>query len=177
MPNTPRKATNNTLNEAKSPAKRKGSPHRTGTLPKSPKKGGTEPSGSAGAPVTRSRSRSKPRSSLDNEPKSPSKPQIQCKVCNWSGKFIRLHLSKSPQCAAHYDLNALEAEANKRHRDLQAASMKQLRLTPEKREAETKTNKIYEAQHKEERNEKQRKAYEKKKEKERARKRKDYEKK
>merc|ERR1712050_67146 len=102
------------------------------------------PLGSADAQVTRSRS--KPRTSQDNEPKSPAKPKVQCKVCNTSIVYLCLHLSKNPQCAAHYDMNALKADAKQRKKELSAASMKQLRSTPEKREAERRTNKIYDAQ-------------------------------
>ena len=108
--------------QPKSPAKRKISPRGRGTHPKSSKEDSQQSSVADDARVTRSRS--KPRHSQDVEQstyKSPAKTQVQCKVCNWTGKSLGHHLNKQPQCAAHYDMGALEAEAKQRHRDQKVA--------------------------------------------------------
>ena len=118
MPNTPHKASKITPAQPKSPAKCKGSPRGTGTRPKSSKEASQQTSGEADAQVYRS----KPRTSQDiNSPESTAKTQVDCKVCNWTGKCLRSHLAKNKQCGSLYDLSALEAEAKRLHRDQKAA--------------------------------------------------------
>ena len=122
MPNTPNKVRKSSSIQPKSPAKRKGSPNGTGSRPKSSKEASQHPSGSYDARVTRSLSKLGNFQDVGpNTPKSPAKAQVQCKVCNWTGTSLLLHLKKKPQCAPHYDINALEAEAKQRNRDLTAA--------------------------------------------------------
>ena len=52
--------------------------------------------------------------------KSPGKKQEKCKGCNWVGISLRSHLSKNKQCSSLYDLDALEAEAKRLHKEQMA---------------------------------------------------------
>ena len=54
-------------------------------------------------------------------PKSPHKPEQKCKGCDYVGKSLRSHLSKTPKCRALYDLGSLEAEAKTLHKEQMAA--------------------------------------------------------
>ena len=45
----------------------------------------------------------------------------KCKGCNWTGKCLRSHLAKRKDCSSLYDLDALEAEAKKLHKEQMAA--------------------------------------------------------
>ena len=96
--------------QLKSPAKRK--------LPQSDP---VEPT------TRRTRSQSRQREGTQDVPQSPSKspgkPDQACKECDYVGKFIRTHLSKSAKCKASYDeaeLIELEAQAKKRNLELMA---------------------------------------------------------
>ena len=118
MPNTPHKASKTTPTQPISPPKCKESPRGTGTRPKTSKDDSQQSSGKADAQV----SRSEPRTSQNpKSPKSSAKTQVNCKVCNWTGKCLRSHLAKNKHCSSLYDLNALEADAKRLHRDQKAA--------------------------------------------------------
>ena len=105
--------------QPKSPAKRKVPPEVTGARPKSVKEIMQQPSGSN---VTRARSNPRDSQAIEpSTPKSPAKREGLCKVCNWTGKCLRSHLAKNKQCSSLYDLDALEDEAKRLHRDQKAA--------------------------------------------------------
>ena len=54
-------------------------------------------------------------------PKSPDKSEKKCRGCDYVGKALRSHLSKSTKCTTFYDMDALYAEAKVLHKTQMAA--------------------------------------------------------
>ena len=135
----PPSKTKTTPVQSQSPIKRKQMSAGSHSQPKSPFKSKPSPTGSQ-VRATRS-SQFKEVDTKDvpsSQPKSPGQDQFTCKGCGKEVEKLRSHLKRTKDCQDCYDMDALEEEAKRLHREQMAARNRELyqkKRTPEKEAA------------------------------------------